>query len=87
VSLISVWHLLNGVGWIFVGVWLLFVSQSDPRIVEGAARAGVEIPVYVAGFLFLAVLSLGSGVGLWKRCTVGMVFGIILLPIFNCSAR
>ena len=74
IFILSILHFVGGVAFLAMGVAFPFLASDKPEAKNlTAVFAQAEI---IAGILFLAVLAIGSGVGMWIGAKWGWGFGV-----------
>ncbi|MEX2309687.1 MAG: hypothetical protein WD738_19095 [Pirellulales bacterium] len=75
IAILSVLHFIGGVGLVVLTVAFPIIASRKPEVAEGMAAIGLPLPLLVAGMLFIAVLAIGSAVGMWKGAKWGWYLG------------
>jgi hypothetical protein len=75
ISILSVLHFLGGVVLLILAAAFPILTANKPEIAEGMAAVGIPLPLLIAGIVFLAVLAIGSGIGMWIGAKWGWYLG------------
>lgn len=78
ITILSILHLVGGVGLFVVFVFTASVSLLTSRfdnLAQPLEQMGMPVPLLVAGMLFLCVLSVWSAIGMWRGTPWGWWLG------------
>jgi hypothetical protein len=77
ISILSILHILGGVLLAGLMVASPFIFSREPEIAARLSDMGIPLVLLYVGILFLTVLTLGSGIGMWIGAKWGWYLGLL----------